>query len=135
MKFFSAAEIAEMSEDVPATAATLLPHWVEGPHIAARLDVGIVTMSPDGLTPPHSHDGGQVLLVTAGTGFVEVVGGERLIVTVGDVIVAQPGEVHIHGALGAGPFAHLTVTTLGYQFPAGPVDSGPVDAGPIAPSA
>ncbi len=82
MKFFSAAAMAEMSEDVPAARATLLPHWVEGPHIAA-----------------------------------------------------QPGEVHLHGALGDGPFAHLTVTTLGYQFPAAPVDAGPVDAGPIAPSA
>ncbi|CAB4365761.1 MAG: cupin domain-containing protein [Actinobacteria bacterium] len=135
MKFFSAAAMAEMSEDVPAATATLLPHWVEGPHIASRLDVGIVTMSAGGCTPQHSHDGGQVLVVTAGTGFVEVVGGERRIVTVGDMIVAQPGEIHIHGALGDGAFAHLTVTTLGYQFPAAPVDAGPVVAAPIAPSA
>lgn len=134
MKILAATEMNALSTDVPAAAAALLPHWVEGPHVGSRLDVGVVTMSAGGVTPPHSHDGGQVLVVTAGTGFVEVPGGERRIVTVGDVIVAEPGETHVHGALGDGPFAHLTVTTLGYQFPTDGT-AGPNSAGPIAPSA
>jgi quercetin dioxygenase-like cupin family protein len=89
---------------------------LEGPFNADRLDVGMVTMSPGGVTPPHVHIGGQVLVVTAGRGFVEA-DGARHTVAPGDVVICPPGELHVHGALADQPFAHFTVTTGGYTFP------------------
>lgn len=116
MKIVSAADVELMSADVPGEPGQLSPHWLEGPFNSERLDVGVVTMSPGGVTPPHVHIGGQVLVVTAGRGFIEM-GGERHTLKVGDVVVCEPGELHIHGAFDDEPLAHLTVTTRGYTFP------------------
>jgi quercetin dioxygenase-like cupin family protein len=116
VKIVSAAELAAMSADVPAELGVLRPDWLEGPFTSDRLDVGLVTMSPGAATPPHTHVGGQVLVVTAGRGFIET-GGHRSTIERGDVIICPPGELHVHGALGEQPLAHLTVTTGGYTFP------------------
>jgi quercetin dioxygenase-like cupin family protein len=125
MKIVSAAEMAAKSARVPAEPGQLLPDWIEGPHNGDQLDVGVVTMSPGGVTPPHVHIGGQVLVVTAGRGFVEA-DGHRHTIEAGDVVVCPPGEEHVHGALGDSPLAHLTITTRGYTFPEA-TGSAPVD--------
>jgi quercetin dioxygenase-like cupin family protein len=119
MRVVKAAEVAALSAAVPGAPGELAPQWLEGPFNADRLDVAVVTMSPGGATPPHAHVGGQVLVVTAGRGFVEVAG-ERHAIETGDVIVCPPGEMHVHGAFDDGPLAHLTVTTRGYYVPDGP---------------
>jgi len=116
LRVVPAREIAELSEAVPGEPARLVPAWLEGPHNSDRLDVGLVTTSPGGVTPPHVHLGGQVIVVTGGRGFVEV-DGERVEVSAGDVVICPPGELHTHGALDDHPFSHLTVTTGGYTFP------------------
>jgi quercetin dioxygenase-like cupin family protein len=112
MKVTRKEEIDEMPGSAPPG---LYPNWVEGPFNADRLDVGVVTMSPGVATPPHVHIGGQVLVVTHGLGFVEA-NGERQTVSPGDVVVCPPGESHVHGALGEGPFTHISVTTGGYTL-------------------
>jgi quercetin dioxygenase-like cupin family protein len=111
-------EAAQLSAAVPDEPGRLVPAWLEGPHNADRLDVGIVTASPGGVTPPHVHVGGQVMVVTDGHGFVDS-GGERVEVIQGDVIICPPGELHTHGALDDHSFSHITVTTGGYTFPEG----------------
>jgi quercetin dioxygenase-like cupin family protein len=119
VKIVTAAELAAMSADTPAELGVLRPNWLEGPFTADRLDVGMVTMSPGGTTPPHTHIGGQVLVVTAGRGFIQT-GDDRRTIEPGDVVICPPGELHVHGALGDRPLAHLTVTTGGYTFPERP---------------
>jgi quercetin dioxygenase-like cupin family protein len=119
MRIVRATELGALAADVPDEPGVLQPHWLEGPFNADRLDVGMVTMSPGGATPPHVHLGGQVLIVTAGRGFVEA-DGVRQTIEPGDVVVCPPGELHTHGALGDEPLAHLTVTTGGYSFPEPP---------------
>jgi quercetin dioxygenase-like cupin family protein len=116
VKIVTAEELAAMSADTPTERGQLHPNWLEGPFASDRVDVGLVTMSPGGATPPHTHVGGQVLVVTAGRGFVES-GNDRRIIEPGDVVICPPGELHVHGALGDQPLAHLTVTTGGYTFP------------------
>ena len=116
MKFIGSREIDAMSAAVAAEPGRLVPNWIEGPVNGDQLDVGLVTMSPGGKTPAHAHIGGQVIVVTAGRGFLEVEG-ERSVVVTGDVVVCSPGEVHVHGAFDDGPFAHLTITTRGYTVP------------------
>src|SRR4051794_26367658 len=102
-----------LAANIPETEATLQVSWLEGPFTADRLDVGLVTLSPGGATPPHVHLGGQVMVVTAGRGFVEM-DGERTVIEEGDVVICPPGELHTHGALDDSPLAHLTVTTGTY---------------------
>src|ERR1700720_1905031 len=99
--------------NLPDEPGQIRPQWLEGPFNADRLDVGLVTMSVGGATPPHTHLGGQTLVVTAGRGFIEA-GGGRGTVGPGDIVLCPPGELHVHGALGDEPLAHLTVTTGGY---------------------
>lgn len=112
----TAREVEALSADVPVHAGELHAHWLEGPSSADRLDVGLVTMSPGGVTPRHTHIGGQVLVVTAGRGFIEADGDRRLLAP-GDVVVCPPGETHVHGALDDEALAHLTITTRGYALP------------------
>jgi quercetin dioxygenase-like cupin family protein len=116
MRIVRAEEAAALAADVPEEPGRLAPAWLEGPHNGDRLDVGMVTASPGGVTPPHVHLGGQVMVVTAGRGFVETAG-NRVEIGAGDVVICQPGELHTHGALDDSPLSHLTVTTGGYTFP------------------
>jgi quercetin dioxygenase-like cupin family protein len=58
----------------------------------------------------HVHPGGQVLLITEGTGYYQERGKPGRIVHKGDVIKSAPGVEHWHGAsLGSG-FAYIAVT-------------------------
>jgi quercetin dioxygenase-like cupin family protein len=112
-------EVAVISAGIPVEEGELEAHWLEGPFRGEQLDVGIVTVSSGGMTPPHVHVGGQVMVVTAGCGFVET-NGDRTQVTEGDVVICPPGELHTHGAAGTSSFSHLTITTGGYTFPSDP---------------
>ncbi|MGD9793869.1 MAG: cupin domain-containing protein [Acidimicrobiia bacterium] len=119
MKHIPASQAAELSAQIPESTTMTPPQWLEGPHNGDRLDVGIATFAPGAVVPPHIHLGGQVIVVTAGRGFVET-DGERVEVTPGDIVICPAGELHTHGAVDDESFAHLTVTTGGYSFPDGP---------------
>ena len=62
----------------------------------------------------HTHDGEQILIVTAGKGIVATEK-EQKIVTVGDVILFSAGEKHWHGATDDSEFSHIYATRLGSQ--------------------
>src|SRR4051794_21837950 len=98
MRVLRADEVNERAAAIPDEAGKLVPDWLEGPFNADRVDVGLVTVSRGGGAPPHVHIGGQVIVVLAGSGFVET-GGTRVDLGPGDVVIAPPGELHTHGAL------------------------------------
>ena len=58
----------------------------------------------------HIHPGGQVLLITEGTGFYQERGKPIQIVHKGDVIKSLPGVEHWHGASPKSSFAYIAVT-------------------------
>jgi quercetin dioxygenase-like cupin family protein len=58
----------------------------------------------------HIHPGGQVLLITEGTGYYQERGKPIQIVHKGDVIKCLPGVEHWHGASPKSGFAYLAVT-------------------------
>ena len=58
----------------------------------------------------HAHPGGQVLLITEGTGYYQERGKPGRIVHKGDVIKSAPGVEHWHGASPASRFAYIAVT-------------------------
>ena len=101
--------------------APLAADWLRGPHQDDALDVALVHFAPGAATPPHVHHGGQVLVVTAGMGFVEV-GGVVTDLMPGDIVVTPAGEEHVHGAAAGGSFSHLSVTTGRNEMLVGGVD-------------
>ena len=58
----------------------------------------------------HIHPGGQVLLITEGTGYYQERGKPVRVVHKGDVIKFAPGVVHWHGAAPGSSFAYIAVT-------------------------
>ncbi len=60
----------------------------------------------------HVHPGGQVLLITEGTGYYQERGKPIRIVHKGDVIKCAPGIEHWHGATPRSSFAYIAVTPI-----------------------
>jgi quercetin dioxygenase-like cupin family protein len=58
----------------------------------------------------HIHPGGQVLLITEGTGYYQEKGKPVQIVHKGDVIKSPPGVEHWHAAAPNSSFAYIAVT-------------------------
>jgi len=71
--------------------------------------VNTVIFTPGARTYWHRHPGGQLLVVTAGRGVVAT-RDQAQVVTGSDVIWAEPGEEHWHGACGDSLLAHLAVS-------------------------
>ena len=114
MQVVRAFEIDAASSD----GAPQVVHWLEGPLATDnRLDLGVVEAHDGSATPAHGHLGGQVIVVLSGRGFVEREDGERIELGPGDVLVAHPGEHHVHGALPGETFRHLTITTGSHVVP------------------
>jgi quercetin dioxygenase-like cupin family protein len=68
------------------------------------------TYGPGAKLDWHIHPGGQVLLITEGTGYYQERGKPARIVHKGDVIKCQPGVEHWHGASPKSSFAYVAVT-------------------------
>lgn len=71
---------------------------------------GFVTFAPGARTAWHSHPGGQILLVTAGTGRVQLWGQPILEIGPGDVVRIPAGVKHWHGASPRASMTHLGIT-------------------------
>ena len=113
-------------KDLPEKAmgtATPIAGWTGGDVIRTRQEVigdgqsvhfrcNVVNFRVGATTGWHVHDCDQILVVTAGRGFVASETEEREI-TVGDVVHIKAGERHWHGARADSPMSHITVTTAG----------------------
>jgi quercetin dioxygenase-like cupin family protein len=74
--------------------------------------VNSIFFRPAARTHWHSHELGQLLFVTSGSGHAQVREGEGREITAGDVVWFPPGEVHWHGAR-PGTFMSHTAVSLG----------------------
>lgn len=83
------------------------------PLFAARapstVSAGAVTFQPGARSAWHTHPKGQTLIVTAGTGWVQQVGGEKIVIKPGDVIWTPPGVKHWHGATPTTGMTHMAI--------------------------
>ena len=75
----------------------------------ARAAGASVTFEPGARTAWHTHPLGQVLIVTAGSGLVQIWGGTIEEVRPGDVVWFPPGEKHWHGAAPATAMTHIAI--------------------------
>jgi quercetin dioxygenase-like cupin family protein len=85
----------------------LLPSSLQTPSAA-----GLVTFAPGARTAWHSHPAGQMLIVTAGKGWVQQEGQPRGEMGPGDVVWIAAGVKHWHGATAANGMSHYAVTYI-----------------------
>lgn len=77
---------------------------------APGMMINTVVFTPGARTFWHSHPGGQLLVVTAGRGIVASRAGEVHLVGAGDLVWAEPGEEHWHGACHDSLMTHTAVS-------------------------
>ncbi len=71
--------------------------------------IGNVTFEPSARTNWHKHPGGQILLVTGGTGYSEEEGKPVKVICEGDVEKVPPNVKHWHGATPDSWFVHISI--------------------------
>ncbi len=79
-----------------------------------ELTVSIVNFGKGVRNKFHIHDGDQVLIITAGKGYVATEK-EKKVVTVGDIVWFPAGEKHWHGATEDSAFSQIFVTKEGHK--------------------
>src|SRR5262245_5839689 len=75
----------------------------------SRTSGSSVTFEPGARSAWHSHPLGQILIVTAGTGWVQQEGREKQEIKPGDVIWIPPGVKHWHGATATNGMTHIAI--------------------------
>jgi quercetin dioxygenase-like cupin family protein len=82
---------------------------LNSPPEPARVAMALVTFEPGARTAWHTHPLGQTLIVTAGSGLVQLEGGPVQQIHPGDVVWIAPGEKHWHGAAPATAMSHIAI--------------------------
>ena len=88
-----------------AAARDLLPP----PRPALPTSAAVVRFDPGVRNYWHSHEGGQLIYVIEGEGWVQVRGAAAQQIRVGDAVATGPHEEHWHGAGRGSPMAHVVV--------------------------
>jgi quercetin dioxygenase-like cupin family protein len=68
-----------------------------------------VTFEPGARTAWHTHPVGQILIVTAGTGWVQQWGGPVEVIRQGDIVRIPAGVKHWHGATATTSMTHTAI--------------------------
>src|SRR5579859_8065582 len=92
---------------------------VWGDPVLAETDgvtINTVSISPGARTHWHSHDGGQVLVVTSGLGRVADRDGDGDAIAAGDIVFIPPGVEHWHGATAESPMTHIAISLQGHDW-------------------
>jgi quercetin dioxygenase-like cupin family protein len=79
------------------------------PASPSRVQGAYVTFAPGAHTAWHTHPAGQILVVTAGSGYVQPWGGQRQDIHEGDVVWTPPNVKHWHGATPTGAMTHMAI--------------------------
>ena len=80
------------------------------PDSILNYSIAVATYAASAKLDWHIHPGGQILLITEGTGYYQEKGKSLQIVHKGDVIKCLPGVAHWHGAAPKSSFAYIAVT-------------------------
>ena len=75
----------------------------------ARVSCAYVTFEPGARSAWHTHPLGQTLVVTAGAGWTQCEGEDRVNIRAGDVIWCPPGHKHWHGATDKTAMTHMAI--------------------------
>lgn len=80
-----------------------------GAHAPSTTSGAAVTFEPSARSAWHTHPAGQLLVVTAGVGRIQQVGGPVQEIRPGDVIWTPPGVKHWHGAAPTTAVTHIAL--------------------------
>jgi quercetin dioxygenase-like cupin family protein len=83
---------------------------INSPDTNFDYSIVIATFAPNAKLDWHMHPGGQILLITAGTGYYQEKGKPIQIIKKGDVIKCLPNIEHWHGATQTTDFTYLATT-------------------------
>lgn len=72
--------------------------------------IGNVTFEPGARTNWHKHPGGQILLVTDGSGFYQEKGKPAQLIRKGDIVKIPPDAEHWHGAASDKNLTHIAIS-------------------------
>jgi quercetin dioxygenase-like cupin family protein len=75
----------------------------------SRTSGALVTFEPGARTAWHTHPFGQILIVTAGAGWIQQWGGQIQEIRQGDVVWIPPGQKHWHGATATTSMTHIAI--------------------------
>ncbi len=73
--------------------------------------IGNVVFEPGARNNWHTHPGGQILIVTDGTGFYQEKGNAKQLLRKGDTVKILPDVEHWHGASPDSQFTHIAINT------------------------
>ncbi|CAN5476844.1 hypothetical protein BH10BAC4_BH10BAC4_15460 [soil metagenome] len=73
--------------------------------------IGNVVFEPGARNNWHKHPGGQILIVTNGTGYYQEQGQAIRLLNNGDVIRIPPEIIHWHGASHDNAMTHIAIST------------------------
>lgn len=76
-----------------------------------NVNIGSVTFEPGARTNWHTHKGGQILLVTEGSGLYQEKGKPIEYIKKGEVMKCSPDIAHWHGATPAESMTHIAIGT------------------------
>lgn len=110
MKVQKAASVPSGKGPADQFTGTVRRDGLVAPEAPSRVMPGTVTFEPGARTHWHTHPLGQLLIVTAGRGWVQEEGGERVEVTPGDSVWFPPHVRHWHGGTATTAMSHIAVT-------------------------
>ena len=90
------------------TGTVRIDQVVDAPE-PSRILAGSISFEPGARTAWHTHPLGQILVVTAGCGWMQCWDGPIEVIGPGDVICCPPGEKHWHGATPTTAMTHYAV--------------------------
>jgi quercetin dioxygenase-like cupin family protein len=85
-------------------------HQMVMPDSLNKVQVGNVTFKPGARSNWHYHPGGQILLITGGTGYYQEKDSPKKIIHKGDVINCPPSILHWHGASATEELIQIAIT-------------------------
>ncbi len=83
---------------------------LNGANSIFNYSIAVATFAPGAKLDWHIHPGGQILLITEGTGYYQEKGKPIQIVHKGDIIKCLPGVEHWHGASPESGLAYIATT-------------------------
>lgn len=85
-------------------------HELSEPDSVFKYSTSVATFDPGARLNWHTHPGGQILLILAGTGYYQEKDKPKQTVRKGDVVKCAPGVVHWHGAAPKSGVTYLSTT-------------------------
>lgn len=104
---FSKGEIGKNTDDY---TGTIWLNELSKPDSIFNFSITQAVYAPGSRLNWHIHPGGQILLITEGTGYYQEKGKPVRIVHKGDVIKCPPGVAHWHASAPNSSFAYIAIT-------------------------